>query len=128
MKRETPVTEGSSAAALAAANLPVGNTSFGVADWGDNGTPDVIAWDDSTGIVWVYPGEDGGATRFQIGSGFHGYTPFGAADWTGDGHTDLIIRNNADGALVPFVDTDSGLDGSSARTSPRSEWPSWGFA
>jgi hypothetical protein len=30
--------------------------------------------------------------------------------------------------FAAFVDTGSGPDGSSARTSPRSEWPSRGFA
>ncbi|MFI6333190.1 FG-GAP repeat domain-containing protein, partial [Micromonospora chersina] len=93
---------GSPVYALPVSNLPVGNTPFGIADWDGNKTPDVVARD-TDGIVWVYPGDRGFASQFQIGTGFGGYTPFGVADWTGDGHADLVIRNDADGSLVLYA-------------------------
>jgi len=81
-------------------NLPVGNTSFGLADWTGDGATDLVARDDATGSVGVYDGTT--FERFEIGTGFGGYTPFGVADWDGDGHPDLIVRQDDRGDMVVY--------------------------
>ncbi|MDG4764305.1 trypsin-like serine protease [Solwaraspora sp. WMMD406] len=76
----------------------LGHTSFGVADWDRDGNADVLARQDGTGQLWLYPGTGtrGPATtaRVLIGSGFNAHSPFGVADWDRDGHTDIVTRDN----------------------------------
>jgi len=49
-------------------------TPFGVADWDRDGHRDIIARDDATTKLWLYPGQSvrgySGAPRAQIGNGF----------------------------------------------------------
>ncbi|KAB1932605.1 hypothetical protein F8271_25145 [Micromonospora sp. ALFpr18c] len=49
-----------------------GYTSFGLTDFNRDGKPDIIARDNSTGNLWMYPGAAGGllGTRTQIASGW----------------------------------------------------------
>jgi VCBS repeat protein len=83
----------------------IGFTPFGVADWDDDGLQDMIARQDSTGELWLYPGVGAGlsSSPIRIGTNFQGYTPFGLADWDGDGHTDLVIRNDTSGDLIFYT-------------------------
>jgi hypothetical protein len=81
--------------------LPVGNTSFGTADWDNSGSPDLIYRKDSTGDLIFSPGENNGDRL--LGTGFGGYSPVAVADWNTDGFKDLIVRNDADGSLVLYT-------------------------
>jgi uncharacterized protein YktB (UPF0637 family) len=76
-------------------------TSFGVADWDGDGHQDIVARENASGNLWLYPGESkrgySSAQRVQIGNGWGGYTPLGVADWDGDGHQDIVARENTSG-------------------------------
>jgi hypothetical protein len=78
-------------------------TSFGVGDWDGDGYQDIITRQDSTGLLWLYPGQGvrgySSAARVQIGNNWQGYTPFGVADWDNDGHQDIIARDDTTGVL-----------------------------
>ena len=78
-------------------------TPFGVADWDRDGHQDIVARDQATGDLWLYPGL---SSRFQtftppvkIGNTWHGYTSFGIADWDRDGHQDIVARHDGTGDL-----------------------------
>lgn len=81
-------------------------TSFGVGDWDGDGYKDIIARQDSTGTLWLYPGQGvastSTATRVPLGTGWKGFTPFGVADWNKDGHPDVIARDDATGFLWAY--------------------------
>jgi len=82
-----------------------GFTPFGVADFNNDGHPDVIARQDyatssnPVGTLWLYPGN---GTRGQMNqnlrttilSGWNDFTPFGVADWDSDGHMDILARQD----------------------------------
>jgi hypothetical protein len=76
-------------------------TLFGVTDWDRDSHQDIIARNDATGDLWLYPGEStrgySSRSRVRIATGLRGFTPFGAADWDGDGRQDFIARNDAAG-------------------------------
>ncbi|TDB94875.1 trypsin-like serine protease, partial [Micromonospora fluostatini] len=78
-------------------------TSFGVTDWDRDGHRDVVARDNATGTLWLYPGDSrrGVPTvgRVQIGNGWAGFSPFGAVDWDRDGHQDILARHDATGDM-----------------------------
>jgi hypothetical protein len=80
-----------------------GYSSFEVADWDRDGHQDVVARENSTANLWLYPGQSrrGPSTtpRVQIGNGWAGYTSFATADWDRDGHQDLVTRQDATGNL-----------------------------
>jgi hypothetical protein len=76
-------------------------TVFGIADWNHDGYPDIVARDNTTCTMGVYPGS---ATGFAIkptpiGSGWCGFTPFGVADWYHNGHQDIVARDDATGIM-----------------------------
>ncbi|MFS8101750.1 FG-GAP-like repeat-containing protein [Lentzea alba] len=79
-----------------------GFTIAGVADWDGDGHQDVVAREDSTGDLYVYPGDAGhGAlsqSRARIGWGWGGFTFAGVADYDRDGKQDVIAKD-ADGVL-----------------------------
>lgn len=81
--------------------------SFGIADYDRDGHQDVVARDNDTGHLWLYPGESrrgqSSVGRVQIGNGAMGYTSFGLADYDRDGHQDMVLRHDAsgDGWLYP---------------------------
>ena len=80
-----------------------GYTAFGLADWDRDGHQDIVAREDATGVLWLYPGQSvrgySSAPRVQIGHGWFGYTAFGLADWDRDGHQDIVAQENATGLL-----------------------------
>ncbi|MEU1286931.1 VCBS repeat-containing protein, partial [Kitasatospora sp. NPDC005856] len=79
---------------------------FGVTDWDHDGHQDVIARDNDSGKLWLYPGDGSrGYSSFQrveIGNGWAGYSSFGLADWDRDGHQDIVARNDASGDLLLY--------------------------
>ncbi len=85
---------------------PMGYTPFGVADWDNDGKADVIARQDSTGDVFLYPGSGARAAlnqgSYKIGNGWQNYTPFGVADWDHDGYQDIIARQDSTGDMLLF--------------------------
>jgi hypothetical protein len=80
-----------------------GYTVAGIADWDNDGYVDLIARQDSSGILWLYPGHSLRApspeARVRIGADWRGSTFAGVADWDNDGHQDVVARNDATGVL-----------------------------
>ncbi|GAA2593820.1 hypothetical protein GCM10010399_25510 [Dactylosporangium fulvum] len=78
-------------------------TWFGTADWDHDGHQDIITRRDSTGEVWLYPGESrrgyGSTPPVRLSGGWSRYTPFGVADWDRDGHQDILARHDPTGEL-----------------------------
>jgi hypothetical protein len=69
-------------------------TLEGMTDWDKDGHMDLIAMD-STGVLWLYPGDaahDTSTARVQIGTGWTNYTFAGLSDWNGDGDPDIVTR------------------------------------
>jgi VCBS repeat protein len=81
-------------------------TPFGLGDWDRDGHQDIVARENSTGDLYLYPGEGHRAPsridRVQIGNGWLGFTPFGVCDWDGDGHQDIVTREDATGDLYLY--------------------------
>ncbi|NKE58354.1 hypothetical protein FXN61_16590 [Lentzea sp. PSKA42] len=77
-------------------------TIAGVADWDKDGKQDIVARENTTGVLWLYPGEAkrgvSSQGRVQLGSTWNSYTFAGLADYDRDGKQDLIARD-ADGVL-----------------------------
>src|SRR5664279_3001620 len=84
-------------------------TPFG--DFNGDGWSDLIARENSSGSLYLYPGIGGGfPARVQIGSGWNvmdSITRFG--DFNRDGHEDVIARESATGALWLFLGDGVGL-------------------
>ena len=78
-------------------------TIFGIADWNGDGYPDIVARNNSSCALNVYPGSATGfastSNPTQIGAGWCGLTPFGVADWYHNGHQDIVARDDATGIL-----------------------------
>ena len=74
-----------------------GFTIAGVADWDGDGKQDIVARQDDTGDLYVYPGEakrgHSSQPRAKIGAGWGGYTFAGVADYDRDGKQDVIARD-----------------------------------
>lgn len=97
-----------------------GRTFFGACDWDGDGDQDILARNDASGELMLYPGE--GVRRkskikpVSIGEGWTGYTFVGVADWDGDGHQDILTRNDANDDLLLYpgesVRRMSSVDGS----------------
>jgi hypothetical protein len=69
-------------------------TLEGMTDWDNDGHMDLVAMD-STGLLWLYPGDtahDTSTARVQIGTGWTNYTIAGLPDWDGDGKADIVAR------------------------------------
>ncbi|MFC4036690.1 LamG-like jellyroll fold domain-containing protein [Streptomyces polygonati] len=69
-------------------------TLEGLADWDNDGHMDLLAMD-STGVLWLYPGDtahDTSTARVQLGTGWTNFPFAGLADWNSDGNTDIITR------------------------------------
>lgn len=106
-----------------------GRTVIGIIDVTGDGVKDLIARDDATGVIWLYPGVAGGTfgdetTRVQIGSGLDAATyPFviTKGDVNGDGHAD-IYAVGASGGLYLLAGNASG--GFAAPTLVSSD-PAW---
>ncbi|MEV0093697.1 FG-GAP-like repeat-containing protein [Streptomyces sp. NPDC050738] len=68
-------------------------------DFTSDGNPDIVA-EDSTGELWLYPGNGNGGWAtgpLHIGSGFTGYTFAGVADFNKDGYADVIAMDPSGG-------------------------------
>jgi Trypsin/FG-GAP-like repeat len=105
-----------------------GYTSFGVADWDRDGHRDLIAREDATGDLWLYPGQSvrgySSVQRVKIGNGWNGYMFFGVADWDRDGHQDILTRNDVSGDL--WLYPGQSVRGYSSASPVRLGWgPSW---
>ena len=85
---------------------PMPYTPFGVGDWDRDGNQDLIARQDNTADLWLYPGQSvrgvSSAPPVRIGNGWAGYTPFGVADWDRDGNQDIVARQDPTGDLILF--------------------------
>ncbi|MFD9501025.1 FG-GAP-like repeat-containing protein [Streptomyces sp. NPDC060035] len=70
---------------------------------------DLLARQQSTGDLFLYPGDGKGRlkARTQIGVGWKGLTVVGAGDLTGDGFGDLLVRDSA-GVLWRYAGTGKG--------------------
>ena len=81
-----------------------GFTVAGIADWDRDGHADVLARNDVTSDLWLYPGESKRAysaqDRVKIGNGWAGFTFAGVADWDGDGSQDIVARSAAGDLLL----------------------------
>jgi len=94
-----------------------GRTVIGILDVTGDGVKDLIARDDATGVVWLYPGAAGGTfgdetTRVQIGSGLDAATyPFviTKGDVTGDGHADIYAVGASGGLYLLAGDASGGF-------------------
>lgn len=95
-----------------------GRTVIGILDVTGDGVKDLIARDDATGVLWLYPGAAGGTfgdetTRVQIGSGLDAATyPFviTKGDVTGDGHADVYAVGASDGLCLSAGNASGGFD------------------
>lgn len=91
-------TSAASAQVAAAAGITFSGTPFGAADWDGDGHADVIARNDATAELLLYPGPGASVSMTTppvvIGSGWDGFTPFGVADFDSDGHLDVIARQD----------------------------------
>ena len=78
-------------------------TTFGTVDWDRDGNVDLVARNDGTAALVLYPGRGGRAAQdidpVPIGIGWNGYTFYGAADWDHDGNQDIVTRNDSNGEL-----------------------------
>jgi len=85
------------------ADAATGYTIAGTTDWDHDGHQDIIAVENATGDLWLYPGESkrGYSTRarVKIGNGWNTFTIGGLADWDHDGNQDIIAVDNATGLL-----------------------------
>ncbi len=74
-----------------------------MADVDKDGHQDVIARQDDSGDLWMYPGRSRRAlltTRTRLGiGGWQHTTGFGVTDWDRDGHQDVVARDNRSGDL-----------------------------
>ncbi|WSS24443.1 FG-GAP-like repeat-containing protein [Streptomyces sp. NBC_01190] len=69
-------------------------TLEGIADWDKDGHADLLAMD-STGVLWLYPGDaahDTSTARVQLGTGWTNFPFAGIADFNGDARPDIITR------------------------------------
>lgn len=69
-------------------------TLEGLADWDKDGHMDLTAMD-SSGTLWLYPGDtahDTATARVQTGTGWTNYPFAGLADFNSDGNPDIITR------------------------------------
>ena len=113
------------------APLGAGWTARAVADFGGNGTLDVIAVHESTGQVAVhFFGGAQGTTllRSEIISPLSamGWSVIGAADLNGDGHPDLLLQNSSTRqVLVAYLGGSSGTTVTATQELSSSSFGGW---
>ena len=109
-----------------------GYTFAGIAGYDRDRHQDIIARDNRTGLLWLYPGQStrgySNQGRFQIGNGWNGYTFAGVADWDRDGHKDIIVRENASGLLWLYPGQSTRGYSSTPRVQIGNGWNSFTFA
>ncbi|WP_374511804.1 FG-GAP repeat domain-containing protein [Terrabacter sp. Ter38] len=69
-----------------------------------DGDPDLLARQDATGELWLYPGRSGGfAAKSRIGRGWNGMRDLtGIGDYDRDGHPDLFAVQTTSGKLLMY--------------------------
>ncbi|WP_170176464.1 LamG-like jellyroll fold domain-containing protein [Lentzea flaviverrucosa] len=76
-----------------------GYTIAGLADWDKDGKTDIVAREDATGRLLLYPGEGkrgpSAIPPVPIGGGWGGFTFAGVADYDRDSKQDVITRDSA---------------------------------
>jgi hypothetical protein len=95
-----------------------GRTVIGILDVTGDGVKDLIARDDATGVIWLYPGVAGGTfgdetTRVQIGSGLDAADyPFviTKGDVNSDGHADIYAVGASGGLYLAAGNASGGFD------------------
>ncbi|MFG1709684.1 FG-GAP repeat domain-containing protein [Nonomuraea sp. M3C6] len=96
-------------AQTASAQVGCAYTIAGSADWDGDGNKDIIARQNTTGDLWLYPGErkpgPSSKPRVRIGTGWNGYTFAGVSTWDGDEVLDIVARQNATGDLWLYPGT-----------------------
>jgi len=107
-------------------------TFAGLADWDRDSNRDIIARENATGHLWLYPGQSvrgySSAPRVQIGNGWNPYTFAGLADWDGDGHQDIVTRNEATGKLWLYPGQSVRSFSSAASVEIGNGWSGYTFA
>lgn len=80
-----------------------GYTFAGIADGNNDGHWDIVALEQTTGILWFNPGDatGGGGSRTQLGTGWGSMILAGVVDWDKDGSTDILARN-PNGTLLAY--------------------------
>jgi eukaryotic-like serine/threonine-protein kinase len=81
---------------------PAGAYTFaGLADYDHDGNVDIMARENATDILWLYPGTDGLSSdpQVQIGHGWGPYTFAGLADYNHDGNVDIVVKKDTTGDL-----------------------------
>ncbi|MGW0578818.1 FG-GAP-like repeat-containing protein, partial [Streptomyces sp. NPDC002920] len=115
---------------MANVTLPKAPYTFAdVADYNGDTNPDVIARDDATGSLWLYPGNGSGGwstSAVYIGSGLAGYTFAGIGDFNTDGYADIVAM--APGGTLRLFPGDAGHDLLTPVTSFASNWNGYAFA
>ncbi|MBD2437756.1 VCBS repeat-containing protein [Nostoc sp. FACHB-110] len=110
----------------------VGYTFAGLADWDGDGRQDIVARDNTTGLLWLYPGDRtrgySSQARVQIGNGWNTYTFAGLADWDGDGRQDIVARDNTTGLLWLYPGDRKRGYSSQARVQIGNGWNTYTFA
>ncbi|MFF8481947.1 FG-GAP-like repeat-containing protein [Streptomyces antibioticus] len=117
-------------AAMANVTLPKAPFTFAdVADYNSDGNPDVVARDDATGSLWLYPGNGNGGwstSALHIGAGLAGHTFAGVGDFTTDGYADLVAM--APGGTLRLFPGDAGRDLLTPAANFPSGWNGYAFA
>ncbi|WP_329296011.1 FG-GAP-like repeat-containing protein [Streptomyces sp. NBC_01455] len=115
---------------MANVTLPKAPYTFtDVADYNGDSNPDVIARDDATGSLWLYPGNGSGGwstSAVYIGSGLSGYTFAGVGDFNADGYADIVAM--APSGTLRLFPGDAGHDLLTPVTNFAASWNGYAFA
>jgi FG-GAP-like repeat len=101
------------------------NAIAGGADYNGDGRADLIAIDDTTGYLWIYPGNGAGGWGTRIGpnAGWASMNAIaGGADYNGTSLPDLIAIDDATGYL--WIYPGNGAGGWGTRIGPDHGWAS----
>ena len=101
------------------------NAIAGGANYAGTSSPDLIAIDDATGYLWIYPGNGAGGWGTRIGpdAGWASMNAIaGGADYNGDGLADLIAIDDTTGFL--WIYPGDGAGGWGTRIGPDAGWGS----
>ncbi|MEE6296780.1 N-acetylmuramoyl-L-alanine amidase [Georgenia wangjunii] len=88
------------------------DTVLGAGDWFGDGTPGILAYDEGSGKVWLYPGTGTGGfgRRIEVGDGLDGYDAVvNAGHWSGSGVPDLLMRGDTSRNLFLWPGNGPGL-------------------